>query len=280
MAFGSIYNSYQPKLYDFGAAFVKTAQLAARPRFELQFYNTQSAQLDALDKDIADIQANSNTTSATALLRSKVSGLERSLVDIGDFKDRTDARIAKIGIVLVQLNDLNTLADPGSVAAFDTKLAEAIDTIDKIEARPYEYYGTSDRVRAHKADALSRLQALVHNNFATQPDIDAVTAELATIRNNFLASQQIAGTNASLAFTKYSSTSSSLVQINSEISAISIEANIEAVKKIEERKEYYARVLSVISLAFEASQNLTNFVANEINFEKKTDPGSVLNLFT
>jgi len=280
MAFGSIGDRYQPPLFDFGAAFVKTAQLGARPTFELQFYNAQSAQLDALDRDIAEIQAKSDTTGATALLRTKVSDLERTLEQITDYKTRTDARIGKISIVLEELAALDTFATPATVAEFDAKLAETLDTLAKTEARAYEFFGVDDKTREHKADAISRLQAIVHNNFAKQKDINAVTAEIATIRANLLESQEIAGTNASAAYTIYSSTNTRLSQIKGQISSINIAANTEAIEKIQERKEYYSQILTVLSLAFEASQNLTNFVATEAVLPKKTDPGSVLNLFS
>ena len=279
MAFGKIGGGYQPQLFDFGAAFVRTAQLSARPSFELNFYNTQNAQLDALDRDIQRIGRESNTTGATALLRTKVTSLESTLGQIGDFKDRTDTRIAKSTLIVQQLNELGTLADPSSVAGFDAKLTELIDTIEKTEARSYEYFGVNDKVRKHKADALSRLQSLVHNDFATQQDIDDVTAELATIRGNFLSSQQIANTNASLAYTKYSSTSRRLGEIKGQIASINIEANADVLGKIQDRKEYYSEVLTVLSLAFEASQNLTDFVANSLQ-PQKIDKGSVLNLFS
>ena len=279
MAFGSIYGSSQPKLFDFGAALVKTAQLSARPTFELRFYNTQNAQLDALERDIEQIYAKTNTDGATALLRTKVSKLQTTLEQIGEFKTRTDARIAKSTLVIDQVNALDSLADSSTVAEFDAKLAEAIDTIQKIEARPYEYFGVNDKVRKHKFDALSRLQALSHNNFATQQDIDDVKAELAVIRGNFLTSNQIANTNASLAYKKYAGTNTRLSNIKGQISSISIDANADAIGKVQERKEYYAQVLSVLSLAFEASQNLTDFV-NSAVLPQKTDPGSVLNLFS
>lgn len=279
MAFGSIDSGFQPRLFDFGAALVKTAQLAARPNFELRFHNTQNAQLDALQRDIDAIYANTNSDGATALLRSKVVKLESTLEQIGDFKTRTDARIAKSTLVIEQMNALDALADPSTVADFDAKLAEAIDTIEKIEARTYEYFGVNDKVRKHKFDALSRLQALSHNNFATQQDIDDVTAELATIRGNFLTSNQIANTNASLAYTKYASTNSRLSAINGQIASINNDANADAIGKVQERKEYYSQVLSALSLAFDASQELTNFV-NSAVLPKKTDPGSVLNLFS
>ena len=279
MAFGSIYGSSQPKLFDFGAALVKTAQLSARPTFELRFYNTQNAQLDALERDIEQIYAKTNTDGATALLRTKVSKLQTTLEQIGEFKTRTDTRIAKSTLVIDQVNALDSLADSSTVAEFDAKLAEAIDTIQKIEARPYEYFGVNDKVRKHKFDALSRLQALSHNNFATQQDIDDVKAELAVIRGNFLTSNQIANTNASLAYKKYAGTNTRLSNIKGQISSISIDANADAIGKVQERKEYYAQVLSVLSLAFEASQNLTDFV-NSAVLPQKTDPGSVLNLFS
>jgi len=279
MAFGGIGIGNRPQLFDFGAAFVRTAQQAARPAFELNFYNTQNAQLDALDRDIQKINRESDTSGATALLKTKVKSLERALAQIGEFKDRTDARIAKSTLIIEQLNDLGNLANPASVAEFDAKLAELIDTVDKTEARSYEYFGVNDKVRKHKADALTWLQAVAHNGFATQQDIDDVQADIAIIRGNFLQSNQIANTNASMAYTTFTSTSRQLNEIKGQISSISIAANAEVLGEIEERKKYYSQILTVLSLAFEASQNLTNFVGESLQ-PQKIDKGSVLNLFS
>lgn len=280
MAFGSIGGTSQPQLFDFGAAFVQTTNAGARPAFELRFFNTQNAQLDKLDAEIEAIYARTDTAGATALLNTKVTSLESTLEQISDFKTRTDARIAKVSLLLEQLGDLDTLADPSTAAEFDAQLAETLDTLNKTEARPYEFFGVNDKVRSNKFDAISRLEALNHNNFATQGDIDAVTAELDTIRNNFLSSQQIANTNANLAYTKYTSTSSRLYDIKGQISSIRIDANATAISEVEERKKYYGELLSTLSLAFEASQNLTDFVANNAIMPQKVDPGSVLNLFS
>jgi small-conductance mechanosensitive channel len=279
MAFGSIGNSNQTQLFDIGAALVRTAQQGARPAFELNFYNTQNAQLDALDRDIEKIRLESNTSGATALLKTKITGLERSLGQISDYKERTDARIAKSTLIIEQLNDLGNLADPSSVAEFDAKLAQLIDTVNKTEARSYEYFGVNDKVRKHKADALASLNSLSHNGFATQQDIDDVNATLSAIRSDFMSSNQIANTNANLAFTQYTSTSRQLNEIRGQMSAITIDAKAEVFGKIEERKRYYSEILTVLSLAFEASQNLTNFVGDSLQ-PKKIDKGSVLNLFS
>jgi multidrug resistance efflux pump len=280
MAFGNIDNGFQLPLFDFGAAFVRTALAGARPTFELQFFNAQNAQLDALDREIAEIRANVDTSGATALLTASVADLERNLEQIGDFKTRTDARIAKLTLTIEQLNELGTLADPSTVAEFDAKLAETILTVERTEARAYEFFGVNDKVRAHKQDALARLQAISHNGFATQTDIDNVLAELDTIRGNYLTSQQIASTNASLAYTVHASNSSRLTEIKGRIAAINIEANAEAVEKIQERRDHYSEVLSILSLAFEGAQEITRFVAENTVLPRRIEPGSVLNLFS
>jgi len=134
-----------------------------------------------------------------------------------------------------------------------------------------------DPVGGNQADLMADSNTAIDTMVA---DIDAATAEFDTIRGNFLSSQEIANTNGNLAYTKYASTNSRLIDIKSRISSIKFEASADAIAEVEERKNYYGELLSTLSLAFEASQNLTDFVAANAVLPRKVDPGSVLNLFS
>ncbi len=50
---------------------------------------------------------------------------------------------------------------------------------------------------------------------------------------------------------------------------------------MKKKQQYYANVLSAISLSFESAQVVTAFIADNSSFvQKRPPPGSVLNLFT
>ncbi len=273
------FSPYQPP-YNFGAAFARTALIAARPTFELQFFRTQDAILDQLDKDIENINKAVNTKGATALLRVQIKRLQNDSVTIGDYKTRTDAKAARVTLTLANFAELITLADPSTIAEFDAKLVETISLMETTKTPFYERYGVQDRLRAAKIDGLVQLQALVHNNFATQGDIDAVTATLTDIQSDYTASQTILNSNVEIAYSLQKNARTTITELSRQAANIRTDALGEATGKVKERQAYYAQVLTMISLSFEASQAFATFIAEAVALPQKIEPGSILNLFT
>lgn len=274
-----IYNPYRP-VFDFGAAFAQTAAAAARPAFELQFFLTQSSLLDQLDKEVENINSAINTSGATALLDIQISKLNTDLASINDFKARTDAKSSRVSDTLTSLAELSTLAAPGTVAEFDTKLTETISLLRTTNAPVYERYGVQDRLRLAKTDALAQLEALVHNNFATQTDIDDTTAIIAAIQTDYLASQSIVESNVEIGFNLQQSAQTTIGELGRQVSGIKADALGAATGAVKEKQAFYAQLLSTISLSFEASQAFTTFIAENISQSQEPEPGSVLNLFS
>jgi len=279
MLIGSSSYFYQPP-FDFGAAMVKTSLLAAGPAFELQFFLTQDAILAKLGDEIDNIHNAVNTKGATALIDLKISGLQNDLAGINEYKTRTDAKADRVEATLVHLTSLIANATPGTVAAFDTELAETITLMQKTYAPTYERYGVQDRLRGAKNDALAQLGALAHNNFATQADIDNTTAILTAIQTDYLASQTIIDSNVEIAFTLQKSGTDTIQELSRQVSNIKTEALGEATDKVKAKQEYYSQILTAISLSFESSQAIAKFVAEAVVLPKKVEPGSVLNLLS
>src|SRR3546814_15552167 len=98
-------------------------QMAAAPNFELQFFNTQNAVLDQLNKDIDAIQDTVSTRGATALLNVQIKKLEAEKADIDAYKQRTDSKVRKIAAATEYVTELLALADPSTAAGFAEKLA-------------------------------------------------------------------------------------------------------------------------------------------------------------
>ncbi len=259
---------------------VQASQLSSRPAFELAFFKTQNAVLDRMDAEIAALQEQKATTGATALLETRVTKLERDLIDIKDYEDRTKTNDINVQTVLDQLTDLKALATASTVVEFDALKAEIIDTLNKIETPFFERFGAPDGLRKRKTEALSQLESLVHNNFATQGDIDAVNTILDDITLDFINSKAVTKINRDAAFDLMTNTEERVSDLKSQISQIQIEAQGEQTEKIEEKRERFSNILTAVSLAFEASQNITNFVAQNTVLPQEIPPGSVLNLFS
>jgi len=266
--------------FNFGESLAQTAIAAARPAFELQFFRTQEAVLDQLDKEIENVQASFNTKSLTALLDVRIKRLQSDLANITAYKNRADAKAARLTDTRDALAELITLANPATVAEFDAKLAETIALMETTKTPVVEQYGVPDRLRAAKTDGLAQLAALAHNNFATQGDIDAVTATLTAIDTDYTASQSIVDSNVNIAFTLQESTTNTINELSRQSSNIRTEALDEATDKVKAKRDRFGQILTALSLAFEASQEIATFVAKNIAFEPEIEPGSVLNLFS
>lgn len=265
---------------NFAQSFVQAQQLSAGPTFELRFFNTQNALLDKLDDEVTEIRAGINTNGATALLNVKIAQLEDAGSRISAYKATTDTKGKKIEAALEYIAELQTLASAGTTSEFDEKFALLRDTLQKTPTPTYEQFGTYDRLKNAKIDALASIDAHNHNNFATQQDIDDTLALLTSIQGDLNTSKAIVDINGDIAFDLQRANSAKTLAIRSDIFDIEITAQAAATASIEQQQELYSKILTVISLAFDASQEFTNFIAQELNFEKKTPAGSILNLFS
>lgn len=264
----------------FAQSFVRTSQLSAGPNFELQFFNTQNAVLDQLNEDVTEIQNGINTNGATALLNVQIAKLEENGARISAYKDTADTKAKKIDAALEYITELESLASSATTAEFDERIGLLHKTLEKAPSPSYEQFGTGDRFRKTKYDSLATLEAFNHNNFATQQDIDDTLATLSSMKQQLNVSKILVDNNASMAFGMQTSNSGRVLEVRSGIFDIEASAQSAATAEIEKKQEFYSQVLTVISLAFDASQEFTNFISDSVNFEKKTEPGSVLNLFS
>ena len=269
---------FRPTPFNFSAAMAQTALLAARPAFELQFFRTQEAILDKLAAEIDNIQNAVNTDGATALINLQIKQLQGELVFINEYKERTDKKVSRIGDTLSGLGDLLTLADPGTVAEFDARLAETIDLMQKTNTPLSERYGVPDRLRNAKLDGLAQLQALAHNNFATQADIDNATAIINDIQADYLASQPIVTSNSNIAFTLQTSANDTITELTRQASNIRTDALNAATDEIQAKQKEFGQALTALSLAFEVSQEFATFIAKSVALPQEIEPGSVVSL--
>lgn len=264
----------------FAQSFVQTAQLSAGPTFELQFFNTQNAVLDQLNEEVNKIQNGINTSGATALLNVKISKMEDLGEAISAYKDTTDTKSRKIDAALEYITELEGLASAGTAAEFDAKLALLHKTLEKTPSPTFERFGTPDRFRSTKFSSLTTIENLNHNNFATQQDIDDTLATLSAMKSSLNTTKAIVDINADIAFGLQSSNQSKILELRSAIFEIETSAQSNATRAITAKQEEYSQILTVISLAFDASQGFTDFLSQSINFEQKTPPGSIMNLFS
>lgn len=264
----------------FAQSFVQVSQLSAGPNFELQFFNTQNAVLDQLNDQVTEIQEGINTSGATALLNVKIAQLEDKGERISDYKSVTDTKSKKIEAAIEYITELEGLTSSATSDEFDARLALLYKTLEKTPSPTYEQFGTNDRLRQTKFDALTTLDGYNSNGFATQQDIDDTQAMLSDLKQKLNVSKALVDINAGIGFDMQTSNQGRILEIRSGIFEIEAAAQSAATAEIEQKQELYSQILTVISLAFDASQEFTNYISQTVNFEPKTPAGSIMNLFS
>lgn len=264
----------------FAQSFVQASQQSAGPNFELQFFNTQNAVLDQLNKQVTEIQEGINTNGATALLNVKIAELESNGERITEYKNTTDTKSKKIEAAIEYIVELEALATAGNATAFDEKIAFLHKTLEKAPSPTYEPFGTSDRFRKTKFESLTAIEGLNHNGFATQQDIDDTRAMLSDMKDKLNVSKALVDINADIAFDMQTSNQGKILEVRSGIFEIETAAQNAATREITEKQELYSQILTVISLSFDASQEFTNYLSQSVNFKPKTPAGSIMNLFS
>ena len=260
--------------------FARVMQARAGPAFELQFFLTQEAVLGRLDKQIAELQSQKNTSSATAILDLSASSLNRDIDDLIAYRDRTKSNRISAEYIIEQTNALVALADPSTIGEFDAALADLITEVEKLQTPLFERFGAPDGMRKVKAAALETLSTLTHNNFATASDIIAVQGALNDLSLDIDGALVITRINEDSAIKLVSSATDKLVDIQADIDDIKASAQSEKIEEITKTRERFAAILTAISLSFEVAQSLISFINEGAIYKQEPPPGSVLNLFT
>ena len=263
----------------FAVQFTRTMQASAGPAFELQFFQTQDAVLGRLDDEIARLNAEKNTSGATAFLEIQVNKLNLDAADLAAYHTRTKSNNITGNGAVNAITDLQALTSPATSAEFDAGLASLIGEIEKLDTPLFERFGSPDGLRGAKAQALTDLNNIVTNGFATQGDIDAVQATLTNVSTALSGALTITQINQESAFKLSTSTNERIGDLNAEISSIQINAQAEQIDEINETRERFSAILTALSLSFEVNKGLADFINDNTIFPNEPPPGSVLNLF-
>jgi len=260
------------------ATLVRMAQLAQGPAFELQFFATQNAAIGRLNAEIEKINAEADASGKNALFDLELEGLDRRHTTAALFRDQTAAKLGKVKQIELQLLELSTLSGPGTLAAFDTLKAEIRSVVQKLDTPLVQTLGMPDGSYKLKREALARLDAIVHNDFATQADIDAVKAELAALGERFASVKTAIVINDDLADALVTSLDRQRNEVRGAITAAKINASADVTERVKQKKDQLSQILTVFSLAFEASKGLTDFVTANTVMRPVSKAGSVFDL--
>ncbi len=258
---------------------VRLAQAAARPNFELQFNIAQNVELARLDAKIAEFQESDFGQGKTALLRVKASRLERELEEVKAYSATVKTNRLTVKDLQNQLDELRALADPTTVAEFDSKRAEVLQSLDKLLSATPGRLGAPDGLAATKADGLAAIEAIVTNDFASAADVQAAQDAIDAVRSDLDGSLAIIEINNTLSVNLIKTVDRSLDQAKLKIDDIEIAERKKQIDEIQALRDRTAQILTNISFAFEAAQALTDSLAESTLLPREVEPGSVLNLF-
>ena len=265
--------------FNFAQSFARLAQAAARPAFELQFNSAQNAVLDRLDRQIEELQSADLFLGQTATLRVKLSQLDSRLPEIEAYRTTVTGNRTTVLDVLEALAEARGLADPGTSADFDTKLAEAVNLVEKLQTQPFALIGVDDGLLQTKPQVQADLAAIATNGFATAGDIQAVQDAIDSISTTLNGTLAILEINDDDAFNTLTALERQKAEVQRQIDKIETDERQKRLDEVNELREQASRTLTIISLGFEGSQNLGQFLSDNLRIGQDPEPGSVLNLF-
>ncbi len=265
--------------FSFARSFAALAQAAARPAFELQFNAAQNAVLDRLDAQIAELQTTDLFLGKTATLRVKLNQLENRLPEIESYRESVTTNRTTTLDILNGLAEARDLTDPGTVAEFDAKLAEVVALVEKLQTRPFALIGVDDGLLQTKPQLQADLAAITTNNFATAADIQAVQDTIDSLTTTLNGTLAVLEINDDDAFDSLAALQRQQAEVQRQIDGIETEQRQQRLDEVNDLREQASRTLSIISLGFEGSQNITQFLTENLTLSQRPAPGSVLNLF-
>ncbi len=136
--------------------------------------------------------------------------------------------------------------------------------------------GTADGLRTAKNKAIADLGAIVHNNFATQADIDAAVATIDDITADFTASLTLVQINVDIAVNTADGLEDTISRTEFEISEIEFAARDAQRDAVQESREYYGRILTSLSLAFEGALALSAALSEVTILAEERQTGTML----
>lgn len=265
--------------FNFAQSFARLAQAAARPAFELRFNSAQNAVLDRLDKQIEELQSADRFLGQTATLRVKLTQLDNRLPEIEAYRTTVTGNRTTVIDTLNALADARDLTAPGTSAEFDAKLAEAQTLVEKLQTQPFALIGVDDGLLQTKPQIEADLAAIVTNGFATAADIQAVQDAIDAASETLNATLSVLEINDDDAFNTLTALERQKAEVQRQIDTIETGERQKRLDEVNELREQASRTLTIISLGFEGSQNLGQYLSDNLRIGQDPEPGSVLNLF-
>ncbi len=268
-------------------ALVRTAALASRPNFELQFNQLQNAIIDRLNDKIAEVSADDGLVNGKVDIH--LLNEEKRLLKFGNDVDKfifdNSRNINGVNGLIGKLTDLSTALTNNDTTTFDKVLSDVNETLGKLHLSNGISVGIyiSDGVHEIRRDGLVKYdnagtttQATSRSDFADDAEASAAISAAQTKASRILETLIFKAEGAAVVQDKAAKNlNATLLEIQAALVADEADKAV-AIGKV---RDQYAQLLNSISLAFESNLALTDKLATGLFEAPNIDTGSVVSIF-
>jgi len=270
---------------NFAKGFAETANLTARPNFELQFNILQNTVIQRLNTKIDEVTADDGlNNNIDVFLVDSEKRLNRFKNDLDDFVFDNGRNINAAGGLAGQLDDLEAALNANNTDEFNTILGKINETVGKTHVSNGTTVGIfiDDGIQKLRREGLvskdedgSNVSASSRSDFAddaaAQSAIDAARAQIVNIAEVLVLKGEGAE---NIRATTEKNLNSTILQIQ----AAQIADQTDKANEIAKVREQYSQLLNTLSLAFESSQAIATQLAEKLFNPNAALPGSAVNI--
>ena len=265
----------------------RAGNLAYKPNFELQFNTLQNTIIDRLNEKIAQAQASDGLLNSKidAFLVQAAKKLSATQQGLETFIFQNYRNINGISALASKLDELDSALNASDTAGFNTALTKLNEIVGYLKVTDGSAVGiyTTDGIQKLRISGVVRYddggtptRATALSDFAdTSAASSAITAARTEIGNISAALIDKTSGAEDLRARAATNLHSTLMQIK----AAQVADSASKAEEIAKLKDEYAQLLTVVSLAFESNQTLTEQLGRKLFEEPDIESGSVLNLF-
>ena len=268
-------------------ALVRTATLASRPNFELQFNQLQNAVIDRLNKKIEEVSADDGLVNGKVdihLLNEK-----KRLLKFGENVDNfifdNSRNINGVNGLIGHLTNLSTALTDNNTTKFNSVLSKINETLGNLHLSNGIAVGIviPDGIHEIRRDGLvnydnggTTTKATSRSDFADDAAASAAISAAQTKAARILETLVFKAEGAAVVQDKAAKNLNGTLL---EIQAALVAKDADKALAISKVRDQYAQLLNTLSLAFESNQALTDKLATGLFEDPYIDTGSVVSIF-
>lgn len=272
---------------ELGRGLAATAQMAARPNFELQFATLQNSLIDRINKKIDEVNKDKTDNVDAFLVLEKVR-LTRTSDALTAYKAETLRAYAGVQDINAKLMDLDGLVDGAASdpEAFDLLLGQInqiADLTKPINGIPVGVM-TDDGIAKMRRDGVVQVtrdgSPVKVTSYADFTDAAEARTAISEALTRTLSSISILAVKADAAAAQLSDINLRLTAVTVDIEAKKTATAAEKQQKVKDLEEQYALLLNTLSVMFEGQQSIADHLGRSLFNPPELEKGSVINMFT